>query len=291
MSTLRTFLLLAACLLWPAYGAFGTNDAPSGGETKWIFVSQEEQACSDCIAGVRFAFVFQELASGVVQQISTATAMRAVRTVRIVGAKALILGELSYSGDSVLLYDLASATLIDELYGYQFAVSDSGLAMAYLRFYPRFTPPEFVSDVVLIYDLNKDTEGNRVGSARQAPNPENGGIPIYPEMNAMEQVLAPKLPVNDATQIMAPLVWQGNRLLFMARRGNKTIRVVGVQPPIDQDSFCVRGVELQGRKAGAVSSARIEERKAFLESLTDLFQEPSLYGPGCGDAEDSPKMR
>jgi hypothetical protein len=107
------------------------------------------------------------------------------------GNKLAVLGNASNSG-AVVIFDLAQRRLLDWFYCYEPQQVNSDW-IAYVEWYPNHTP-DITTDVVLLYDLAKTPQQNRIEqeTTTTIPPPESArptrvGIPIYPELNARKE--------------------------------------------------------------------------------------------------------
>ena len=272
-------LLLLLVMLTNTTGASSTESA------EWRVDPRGSEEFATCPAGIKFRFVANNKKRAITRPFEVASMMRMLRDVQVVGSKALLFGDLTHSGNMVLVYDLNSGRVLDEIYGYQFRLSPMHRYLAYLRFHPRFTPKEFISDVVLLYDPNKDAMANRLSSAATAPSPENGGVPVYPRYNVDVGVLSPELGSSSTVSVMQPMIWQEDKLLFLVRYESNRIEAVGVDFSPGLQQFCGSVDHLNKVESQQIVAGHMQARRAFLESTETLPIDGSTFGPGCGKGE------
>ena len=143
---------------------------------------------------------------------------RKIKFLHLYNSKLIIVGELPYLGDIVTIYSLQDQQIIDELYCYAFSVSGNGRYATFKKYYPRFTPMEFRTDVVLVYDFSKCPRENRVPIEREHIDYENGGIPIFPRYNAKNKIVVANYG-TDNFFVYQPIAWskQGDKVALTAK--------------------------------------------------------------------------
>lgn len=202
----------------------------------WKVKLVKEGDCTDCPANKFFQF---ECSSTDKKQsflftLENRTVM--IKSLHLFESKFIVIGELPHSAHIATIYDLVERKIIDEVYGYWFVISNKGRYMIFKRFYPRFTPQEFVSDVVLLYDLSHSPMENRVEKERKNIHvipAEHVGIPIFPEYNAQNQIITPQYGV-DKYWVYSPKVWSitDNRVAFLAK--DKSGEIIAVLADISK---------------------------------------------------------
>jgi len=256
----RKSMLLACRLMALGIAAIGIGAGSrsvhggSGGvhaeNDRWSVEATAARDCKECPSSKSFQFCGLDKNSGRSSTFVVANMMKAVRALSLHKSKCLILGELTQSGDIATLYDLEARKTADEWYGYHFRLSPDGRYLAFVKFYPRFAPPESVSDVVLVYDLGRSATENR--STPQA-GPEDAGIPVFPRYNAQSGTLEPGAG-TDKFMAIPPLVWAGNELRFFVRDKDNTLLAVSVDL-----NGRVPGARVTVRAASAPMAARVAE--------------------------------
>lgn len=173
--------------------AVAIESKPQG--SAWVVELRGKQACkyddNICPGEISFDFSCVRMDTKERFNFTVANEMTQVEFVYTYGSKAIIYGELGSVAHFITVYDLAGRKEIDKWYGYQFSFSHNGRYVAFLRFHPRHTPDEYLSDVVVVYDFASSPSENRVPEARNDKNPENVGIPVFPKENVQKQTLEP----------------------------------------------------------------------------------------------------
>jgi hypothetical protein len=122
---------------------------------------------------------------------------------------------------AVVVYDLESKKKLDWFFCYQPQQISSDL-IAYVEFYPSHAAEE-PTDVVLIYDLRKSPEQNRLTSRTDRGGHIQVGTPVYPQENARKRSYANAAAnINEARHVLGPpffLLLSSQRLVFLSAEG------------------------------------------------------------------------
>lgn len=127
-----------------------------------------------------------------------------IERLEIIKDRLVVIGEVSNVSSGVAIIDLKQSKEIDFILCYRPQFSETKKYIIYEKFYPRFVDPQVLSDLILIYDLDKSPMANRVGETGKeyenikkkidgvgAPRylrlSEKVGYPIYPEDNIEKQ--------------------------------------------------------------------------------------------------------
>lgn len=133
--------------------------------------------------------------------VTTTNLIAKVEAVRIVGDRLLVFGSDQFA-IGVAVVHLQRGQELDFIYCYWPELSSTGRYLIYTKFYPRGGMAEERSDLVLVYDLERSPEENRVderirailrAGRNRAHDPEylavveDAGVPVYPPENAAKQ--------------------------------------------------------------------------------------------------------
>ena len=163
-----------------------------------------------------------------------------VRKLDIYQDRLVVYGSVESKASCLTVVDLQRGEELDFLLGYHPQRSSTGRYVIYRKFYPRFSPPEVQSDLILIYDLARNPNENRkgggsspvglrVGSPEHLLASERVGYPIYPLANVRERSY--RVWVEKAAQrhlVVGGFLWgqQDERVLFVDRQEGKDSVVV-----------------------------------------------------------------
>lgn len=149
--------------------------------------------------------------------------------------KALLLGELPYGGNSLIILDIDAGKVLDTIRAYNFSISPSRKLIAYTTWYPRNSLRKIRKSIILLYDLTKTPAENRLPLIRTFSY-KNAGFPIFPEKNVyfigadtneleQEEIFEKKYNVDiDEEYIMtSPFLWSEDdeKLLFLSFNNDK----------------------------------------------------------------------
>jgi len=140
--------------------------------------------------------------------------------------------------DSVTIIDLKSNKELDFILCYKPQLSETSRYLGFKKFYPRFSPNEVQSDLVLIYDLEKSPSDNRVdekfkkirreeiniASPEYTVLSENVGHPIYPSENVESQTYFVWIDsLEERHLITSSFLWLGqdDNILFIDQYKSK----------------------------------------------------------------------
>jgi len=163
-----------------------------------------------------------------------------VRKLDIYQDKLVVYGSVESKASGLTVVDLQRGEELDFMLGYHPQRSSTGRYVIYRKFYPRFSPPEVQSDLVLIYDLARSPNENRlggesspvglrVGSPEHLLASERVGYPIYPLANVRDRSY--QVWVEKPAQrhlVVGGFLWgqQDERVLFVDRQEGKDSVVV-----------------------------------------------------------------
>ena len=127
--------------------------------------------------------------------------------------KVLVGGTLGRGARALVIVDVASGALQDELHSFDFRVSPSERRVVYSRRFAHDAPENERRSLVLLYDLSKDAAENRSGSPATL-DIANAGVPIYPEANAAEGSYQSDL--ESPHLYLSPFLWSDDetRIVF-----------------------------------------------------------------------------
>lgn len=117
--------------------------------------------------------------------------------------KVIAIGELPFSGSSsggniILVLDVKTGTVQDEIRCYSYTLSPSKRFLVYQSWYPRMILPIYRKSILLIYNITGTQASNRFQSATEYSY-QNAGFPIFPEANAYFGTNEPN-SLNNATK-------------------------------------------------------------------------------------------
>ena len=135
--------------------------------------------------------------------------LRGIKRLYLYKNKLIVKGALKRAS-AISIIDLDRNKLIDFFWCYNPAPSSSRRFLVYKKFVPYHGLPGVLSDVVLVYDLEKPPAGNRVKQSIEEPK-EWVGLPIYPEPYAKAKVyILPKQQYWEpgwGYVIASPFLW------------------------------------------------------------------------------------
>ena len=110
--------------------------------------------------------------------------VRHVDDVRVTHGKLLVVGRTNQGNDLLVIFDLTSLDLLDEILCRDLVLSPSARFAVFERFFPRFGTPERHSQhMTLLYDVSATAEQNRL----ETPDTSfDVGHPIYPRVPSTE---------------------------------------------------------------------------------------------------------
>ncbi|HEY5648384.1 MAG TPA: hypothetical protein VIU33_02715, partial [Nitrospiria bacterium] len=142
----------------------------------------------------------------------------------------MITGEEATAGASVItIIDLQTGSVLDTLMGFGPSFSPGGRFLVFQKYYsPKSSDPQKQSDLVLLYDLERSMEENRMkGLSTYRNNPigliTEAGRPVFPAVNARKKRY--RVWVRDEGKrhriIPGGFFWlkNDNRLAFVDRMG------------------------------------------------------------------------
>jgi len=176
--------------------------------------------------------------------------------------KVCVQGHLPRGGRIISIIDLNTYSLIDTLWiNRELSFSPSFQFFVYLSYAPKFIPRGF-SSVVLLYDLSKSPNENRL---TEHSNVENGGIPIFPRENAMAKSYSPLL-AGGGTGYTSPFLWSEDEskivFLHVQRERNS---------PANKRNNYITAVDI----SRGVMSPEITKREINIEEYIDVSKQTS----------------
>jgi hypothetical protein len=145
----------------------------------------------------------------------------------------------SYGMDVVTLFDLPRGAERDSFLGYALNLSDSKRYLIYNQWHPRIAPAAAESSVILVYDLRRSPQENRVGPQEQGEIRDKVGHPIYPEENAQQQTYRSWIEAERDLHNVGPwgkYLWldQDTQVVFLDRHdGENWLVVVDLSQGLD----------------------------------------------------------
>lgn len=201
--------------------------------SRWKVELVDISSCENCPTKQSFRFSVVDLEKNESFEMILKNYTRKVKFLHLYNSRFIIVGELPYLGDIVTCYSLQDQKIIDEFYCYAFSVSSNGRYAIFKKYYPRFTPMEFRTDVVLVYDFSKSPRENRVQRGRECIDHENSGIPIFPMYNAKNKIGVPNYGIDNFL-VYQPIAWskKGDKVAFIAKdtTHEKLIAILAVFP-------------------------------------------------------------
>lgn len=156
---------------------------------------------SHCCPNV-LEFWVENLESGRQGRISVATQIRQTGKMSLVAdSKILVTGLLERDAKAIVVVDLESGELQDELHTFDYRLSPSQRHFVYSR---RPAHRAEANQLLLLYDVTASAEDNRAGWPVTL-DISNAGRPVYPESNAREGSYVSK--PEEAFRLLSPLYW------------------------------------------------------------------------------------
>lgn len=177
-----------------------------------------------------------------------------IEEISIVKNRLIIFGYVNNDAAGVTLIDLKKNEEMDFILCFSPVFSESKRFLIYEKFRPRFAPEEVQSDLVLLYDLTKSPEDNRlqnnyknikkkskrIGDPEYLTASENVGVPLYPEKNVSEQIYFVWVPTIEERHFVRGLgiyLWleQDKKVVFLDRyKGDNWLVSVDLTKGLDK---------------------------------------------------------
>ena len=159
----------------------------------------------------------------------------------------IVFGEVGSAMHTVTILDLKSQQEVDFLMCFFPELSETGRYLIYKRFYPRFSPPQVQSDLILIYDIQRPPEDNRMDERDKAiykgirkktisiDDPEYFvaseyvGHPVYPEDNLRKRTYFVWVdPPEQSRLVVSKFLWldQDTKVMFAEEQAGERCLVL-----------------------------------------------------------------
>ncbi len=160
---------------------------------------------------------------GIETNISSPVVSTSIDSAYVTDDRLVVLGEAGRT-QAVEIFDISSGRKLDWFYCYSPKKISRSL-IASVEYYPSMTA-ETPTDVLLIYDLLKTPQENRLGipgriPPRRGDRPIHVGIPVFPEINVSQRSYANHVESDAASYAIAGSVYRlinGDKLAFTALR-------------------------------------------------------------------------
>jgi hypothetical protein len=194
----------------------------------------------------RATFSVREKATGQVTTVAATNVMTEVASLQLVDDRLLVWGSSPWAF-ALSIIDLRRDEQVDFIHGFGLTLSPTGRLVAFSKLQPRHAQEAARTDVVLVYNLRRSAEENRVeeqsrrvvrqgypgGTAEGLEASEDVGVPVYPEANAKSQTYLAYEPVPELRHDVLPRFWwlEGDRkLVFVDRYADEVWLVVVTLP-------------------------------------------------------------
>ena len=155
------------------------------------------------VAAQRYVVGFIE--GGRALRVKLSSRVRSVERVSAYGADRLLVVGHTGGAEVLTVVSRRSATVEDEFLAYASSVSPSGRYIAFERFWQPSGPS--VAPVVMIYDLESSTRGNRVAEVTGLDALKYVGRPIYPLDHGKLRVYREDPLVKSSSRRISNLFW------------------------------------------------------------------------------------
>lgn len=191
-------LILAGIFLWPGgLYAQSTGNLPSL-ETPRYEIRQmgKGEPWYDPLRGgrVRFTFVVNDIIAGRENTFVLDNLSSEIKRLLIFGEKLLVIGEEATSRAAVItLVSLRDGVVEDTIMGFSPEFSPGRRYVIFKKYFsPKAADPPKRSDLVLLYDLNRSADENRIRGLKAYRNDPLGlltevGRPVFPDINARKK--------------------------------------------------------------------------------------------------------
>ena len=147
-----------------------------------------------------------------------------VQQVHLVNDQMIVIGEVKDKEDGVVIHDLISNKEVDFILCRQPEISSDQQYLIYKKYYPSFLPKETQNDLLLVYDLSKLPQENRMNFVLGS-NLSNTdvGYPIYPSMNVSKQSYSTYVGLPEKRDYIASkLLWlEDQKIVFVSKFENE----------------------------------------------------------------------
>lgn len=160
-----------------------------------------------------------------------------VERIQIVRNQLVVFGYVDNLASGVTIIDLKKKQQKDFILGYHPQLSTTEKYLIYKKFYPRFSPEEIHSDLLLVYVLDQTPEENRVDDRKGTGEGGKGtdghgyrlvseevGYPIYPEENVAKQRYFVWVPDPEERHLVtSSYLWldEDNKVVFVDKTGGE----------------------------------------------------------------------
>ncbi|NNN04632.1 MAG: hypothetical protein HKL90_01895 [Elusimicrobia bacterium] len=262
---------VGAMLLLAARTAFAGESPSNVRGGKWSVAQETATECATCTVHGPFQFLAANHGTGKNIRFSLNGMVDRIKSVRLLGDRAVVIGDLSSSGDMVTVYDLGGNRLLDEFAAINSTISPNGQFLAFQHFHPRHADTEDMSDVVLLYDLSRSQKENRTPDNQAKPNMSNAGIPVFPVKNRVDRRI---LPYPGSNYVVYPqFIWSpsGKTLAFVAE-------ATSISALMEKDHTTTEIIAVAIEISGSIADAKAYLRRIPVNDLLrPTFQNKKGY--------------
>ena len=147
-----------------------------------------------------FSIVFTDKA-GRVSRVILKNETTEISKARACGERILVLGRVGTAAEIVSVLNSKSGRLVDSFLAYHPVISPDCSKVAFRQFYPRFSAPETIPNLIRIYDVGTQPKPQKRGLPRS-----DAGIVVYPTTE------------SGTREIYHKMVWDDGRLVFLDHR-------------------------------------------------------------------------
>ncbi|MDA2938196.1 hypothetical protein MYX75_08045 [Acidobacteria bacterium AH-259-A15] len=212
-----TFASLIACLC--------CLPALSGSESVSFRIA-ETRAASCCPGEKEIVLRVHQKQGDQGQEVVVEGRFASVEEVMVVpGEKLLVMGQLPRGGNIISVVDSSANRQETTIWNYGHSLSPSGRYLLYQTWYPRMVAPEARRSILVLYDLSKTLEANRL-NPRDFTFQETPGFPVYPDANLAQQSY--NILLEELHLTLSPLLWSSDdgRIVFIDHYRNQNHLVV-----------------------------------------------------------------
>lgn len=162
-----------------------------------VSLIQIEKADINCGCNNKYIFQTYDKSTGQYGSVTLQNLTSKIIEIKLVNRTMIVFGKVGSSfADGITIFDLATQKEKDFILCYRPNSIFGNKYLVFEKFYPRFSPDEVRSSVLLIYDLEESPENNRLVNQRISADSEiktgtpdymlystNAGIPVFPLEN------------------------------------------------------------------------------------------------------------
>ncbi len=273
-------MLLLAILSWACCQSVYASTVLEAG-SKDLKISLASEGIIKTASGTKFVLdILEKDSANHVIEIENITS--SIVGLEIYRNKLIVFGKVDNFADGVTIIDLDKKSEDDFFICYRPQLLSNIGYIIFEKFYPRFSPQEVQSSVVLIYDLEKPAVDNRLeeqGLSRSAQTEthtasiENVGFPVYPEINTLKQNYSVWIEnENERNRIISPgaYLWddENSSVLFASyHHGENWLTKVRLSNELDQVEVMEDKIEINMLGNDRENSVSIKRLEFFMGSI------------------------